>query len=147
MNPAHVLPLVMTSLISLTGCTPENKTPEILSATIVGNDRDAHNCIGSAGYTWSEVRQSCIRVWEEGVALEDKTVESSTSSAYIIAGPEHKNMELFLPIGGSVILKPTEDGKWQNTDGTYTLIENASNDLVIYNEDGGVLYVHEASKN
>ena len=30
----------------------------------VGADRDAHGCIGSAGYTWSEELGACIRPWE-----------------------------------------------------------------------------------
>ncbi len=31
---------------------------------LVGNDRDAHGCIGSAGYSWSETLQQCVRPWE-----------------------------------------------------------------------------------
>jgi len=30
-----------------------------------GSDRDAHGCIGSAGYTWCESAQKCLRMWEE----------------------------------------------------------------------------------
>ena len=33
--------------------------------TIVGNDRDEHGCIGSAGYEWCELKQKCMRTWEE----------------------------------------------------------------------------------
>ena len=40
--------------------TPDNQTP------IVGGDRDSHGCIPSAGYTWCEAKQKCIRSWEEG---------------------------------------------------------------------------------
>ncbi len=32
---------------------------------VVGDDRDSHGCIGSAGYTWCEVKQKCLRTWEE----------------------------------------------------------------------------------
>ncbi|MFH1046704.1 MAG: hypothetical protein V1738_00210 [Patescibacteria group bacterium] len=32
---------------------------------IVGRDRDEHGCIGSAGYSWCEAKQKCLRVWEE----------------------------------------------------------------------------------
>jgi hypothetical protein len=32
---------------------------------IIGNDKDKHGCIGSAGYTWCEEKQKCLRVWEE----------------------------------------------------------------------------------
>ncbi len=35
------------------------------STNLVGNDRDAHGCIGSAGYTWCAVKNKCLRVWEE----------------------------------------------------------------------------------
>lgn len=30
-----------------------------------GSDRDAHGCIASAGYSWCEAKQKCLRVWEE----------------------------------------------------------------------------------
>ena len=32
---------------------------------LVGNDTDAHGCKPSAGYSWCEAKQRCIRVWEE----------------------------------------------------------------------------------
>jgi len=32
---------------------------------VVGADRDAHGCIGSAGYVWCDQRQKCLRPWEE----------------------------------------------------------------------------------
>jgi hypothetical protein len=31
----------------------------------VGGDRDAHGCIGSAGYSWCDAKQKCLRIWEE----------------------------------------------------------------------------------
>jgi hypothetical protein len=37
---------------------------------IVGNDRDEHGCIGSAGYTWDAEIGSCIRVWEKNNICE-----------------------------------------------------------------------------
>ena len=41
------------------GVTP-TPTPPLL-----GGDRDAHGCIPSAGYGWCEVKQKCLRTWEE----------------------------------------------------------------------------------
>ncbi len=32
---------------------------------IVGNDKDTHGCIGSAGYSWCAEKSKCLRVWEE----------------------------------------------------------------------------------
>jgi hypothetical protein len=35
------------------------------STPIVGGDKDSHGCIPSAGYTWCEAKQKCLRSWEE----------------------------------------------------------------------------------
>ncbi len=40
---------------------PTTTAPE----NIVGGDQDEHGCIGSAGYSWCEVKNKCLRVWEE----------------------------------------------------------------------------------
>jgi len=36
---------------------------------LVGNDRDKHNCIKSAGYTWCQALGICVRPWEVGCPL------------------------------------------------------------------------------
>lgn len=36
---------------------------------VVGNDKDEHGCITSAGYTWCEVQRDCIRLWEKGIRM------------------------------------------------------------------------------
>lgn len=38
---------------------------ENVQQQMVGNDKDEHGCIGSAGYTWCEVKNKCLRTWEE----------------------------------------------------------------------------------
>jgi len=40
---------------------PKSSPPD----NIVGGDRDEHGCIGSAGYSWCETKQKCLRIWEE----------------------------------------------------------------------------------
>ncbi len=32
---------------------------------LIGGDKDAHGCLPSAGYSWCEVKQKCLRTWEE----------------------------------------------------------------------------------
>ncbi|HHQ45358.1 MAG TPA: hypothetical protein ENN13_04395 [Candidatus Altiarchaeales archaeon] len=32
---------------------------------LLGGDRDEHGCIPSAGYSWCETKQKCLRIWEE----------------------------------------------------------------------------------
>ena len=36
---------------------------------IIGVANDAHGCNGAAGYTWSEARKDCIRLFESGVKM------------------------------------------------------------------------------
>lgn len=36
---------------------------------LLGGDKDTHGCIGSAGYSWCEIKQKCLRVWEEKCEL------------------------------------------------------------------------------
>lgn len=36
---------------------------------IIGVANDAHGCNGAAGYTWSEARKDCIRLFESGIRM------------------------------------------------------------------------------
>lgn len=51
---------------------------------IVGNDRDAHGCIGSAGYSWCDVKNKCLRVWEEpcDAVSVDKEIQTLLANKY-----------------------------------------------------------------
>jgi len=77
MNKLSPICLAALSLILLSGCA--QKTTLEPTPPIVGGDRDAHGCIGSAGYSWCEAKQKCLRVWEE--KCESASAASSASSA------------------------------------------------------------------
>jgi len=49
--------------------TVKTATTDTVSVPMTGNDRDEHGCIGSAGYTWSVVKNDCIRIFEAGKRL------------------------------------------------------------------------------
>jgi len=40
-------------------------TPIVTQAIIVGSDSDEHGCKASAGYTWCQIKNKCLRTWEE----------------------------------------------------------------------------------
>ncbi len=40
------------------------------NAPLLGGDRDAHGCIGSVGYSWCQMKQKCLRPWEEGCDIK-----------------------------------------------------------------------------
>jgi hypothetical protein len=68
------------------GCSyPWVKPAPVASSTpIVGNDRDAHGCIPSAGYSWCELKQKCYRPWEES-CTSTPVVATSTVMNYLIS--------------------------------------------------------------
>lgn len=47
--------------------------------TIVGGDKDIHGCIGSAGYSWCETKQKCLRIWEEKCESQNPSPTPTTS--------------------------------------------------------------------
>jgi hypothetical protein len=71
-----------------------------VSGTLVGNDRDAHGCIPSAGYSWCEVKQKCLRVWEEKCQLVNATGAEGLEK---IPSPEQiKNFQAIKKIGNTL---------------------------------------------
>ncbi len=40
---------------------------------LIGGDQDAHGCLIAAGYSWCEVKNKCLRVWEEGCEETSET--------------------------------------------------------------------------
>src|SRR5271157_2762986 len=63
--------------------------PENNSTPIVGNDSDVHGCKGSAGYTWCDAKQACIRPWEEpceGNLTDTNVLSIAQNSSCVNAG-------------------------------------------------------------
>ncbi|WP_027375303.1 hypothetical protein [Chryseobacterium sp. UNC8MFCol] len=71
-----------------------------------GGDSDKHGCKGSAGYTFSVIKNDCVRLFEQSVQLKEvDNRKSYTSNATIIFSEDGQKAELFLPeSNGSLIL-------------------------------------------
>lgn len=82
----------------------KNKTETTaIDATVTENkagaDKDAHGCIGSAGYTWSVVKDSCIRPFEEGTKFTNYGNNTdSTKAAYVIVSNDKSKAEVFFAL-------------------------------------------------
>ena len=57
--------IITTLIIILIGIGTAFYLNNSYKPTPLGGDRDEHNCIGSAGYSWCEAKQICLRQWEE----------------------------------------------------------------------------------
>lgn len=49
---------------ALVDATPVN-TDEADKGALVGGDVDKNGCLGSAGYSWCQPKNKCLRIWEE----------------------------------------------------------------------------------
>lgn len=61
---------------------------------IVGGDRDAHGCIPSAWYVWSDSANACIRPWENQEAIEQ---DAMATRAYNAGITKYSNWNDFMP--------------------------------------------------
>lgn len=76
--------------------------------TIVGNDRDKHGCIGSAGYTWSVLKRECVRSFEltqtDKNAIELASIDN-TQKMVMLFSSNKKKVEVFYSGGDKVVNK------------------------------------------
>jgi hypothetical protein len=96
------------------------------ASPVVGADRDSNGCIGSAGYSYSQLQAKCLRLFESGIRLDPVAkTKGKALSAFIVFRSEagEGNAEIFLPgKQKSLLLKqvPGENaGLWRGP--SYTL--------------------------
>lgn len=80
---------------------------------MVGGDRDKHGCIGSAGYTFSTIKNDCIRVFDQKTQLKEVNAKgSATFNAAVIFSADNKQAEVFIPRSkSSIVLNRTRGTK------------------------------------
>ncbi len=66
---------------------------------LIGGDRDEHGCLGPAGYSWCEVKQKCLRVWEEKCEVGTSTTtpvvnepQASFSDEALVLSPKQNEL-------------------------------------------------------
>jgi len=62
--PATVLIALLAACSTPPAASPQTAAPVAPAPSMPGSDRDAHGCIGSAGYTWCRQSGQCERPWE-----------------------------------------------------------------------------------
>lgn len=121
MKKIFLLNLIFISLISCDKILKDkndSQDSEMSSREyIVGDDKDENGCVGSAGYTWSILKNDCIRVFEIGYRLNpiQRIEDEAVISAFIIFDEDKDRVELFLPnLDKSIILKENDKGIYKN---------------------------------
>jgi hypothetical protein len=79
--PLVLILIVVGALVLLGGSYLVIKKAQAPSSQpILGGDKDIHGCIGSAGYSWCEPKQKCLRVWEESCETATSTVTTTSTT-------------------------------------------------------------------
>lgn len=85
---------------------------------VLGGDKDVHGCKGSAGYTYSQIKNDCVRVFEQKIKLKEVSSDKSyTSMTAVIFSKDMKKAEVFIPYENaqSIILERAGKSKmWKS---------------------------------
>lgn len=117
---------------------PNQKVEE--QEELVGADRDEHGCISSAGFSWSELQQTCVQLWEAGVRLDPVEMKEGDEviSAFVLFNKDESKAEVVLPNKeGSVILDKKSENLYEKDEYSYDDKEGALsiNGKVAYKEE------------
>ncbi|MGE8431299.1 MULTISPECIES: hypothetical protein [Chryseobacterium] len=79
---------------------------------IVGGDVDVHGCRASAGFTYSQIKNVCVKVFEQKIKLKEvDSDKSSTSMTAVIFSKDMKRAEIFIPEGNAKSIILDKEGK------------------------------------
>jgi len=73
----YLILVMIISLFLIIGCNTEKP---------IGGERDEHGCLPTAGYTWCESKQKCLRTWEEECPNGEEVVGECVSDDDCIKG-------------------------------------------------------------
>ena len=141
---AILLGVLIVVYVPFAPASPQEGVGQKPTAPLVGADKDVHGCIASAGYTYSVVRQECVRVWEVGTALMPTIqIGEPVLAAYVIRSANWQHAEVFLPgQEGSFVLTlqaAPGDSTWTDTYGTWKLTYDKIQGWKLF-QDGQAVY-------
>lgn len=91
-----------------------------------GGDVDAHGCRASAGYTFSVIKNDCVRIFEQEIQLNELHPEGeSTSISAVIFSKNTKKAEIFIPgsSAGVILSRQGKKGSYVWTKGEFQLLQ------------------------
>ena len=103
--------LILFPFLSLmTGCSSKSEKKQ---QQLVGNSKDDHGCLTSAGYCWSEAKKDCIRIWEVGTK-----VVAGEKHLFVVFAPDSVQAEIFAGSGKKLLCtKQAEKMIWVPSEG------------------------------
>jgi|SRR3954463_3919085 len=91
----------------------------------VGGDKDKHGCRISAGYTFSIIKNECVRVFEQQIQLSEVNPTGTSSSiSAVIFSEDKKRAEVFIPgsKAGVILSRKGKEGSYVWKKGKISLV-------------------------
>lgn len=140
-----VIPALFLAAVLAVGCGSVNSkkgaATKAAKQQLVGNDRDSHGCIASAGYQWSELLQECIRPFEKGLRLDPVAGNPVNGMTCLVFNADSSKVEVFLPASEKrPILERQPNGECWRSDAMSSLSVQREGDGWTASLDGEVKY-------
>ena len=97
---------IVSGLVCFSACR------SVQAPQLIGGNKDEHGCLTAAGYTWSELRGDCIRIFEDGVRVDDPSLQPSLAS-YAVFAADSGRVEVFRPSPFRNEILDRKGGVWQ----------------------------------
>lgn len=132
MKKTVFLSVITLIMMSCNSNTSNKKVSEVISeevkeeVTAVGGQKDEHGCLTSAGETWSELRKTCLQIFNEGIRLNPIEIEEGKAiiSSFVLFNEDKTKVELFFPTESpTIILDIAKDNIYKNDKYEYNAIE------------------------
>lgn len=92
------LTLISFMLVSCQGSGQKDTSNDSSSSLPpIGGVKDKHGCLVSAGYTWSKIKEDCIRPWEGTITMNiTDTSTNFETAAFVLLDSIKQQAELFI---------------------------------------------------
>lgn len=134
--------LFIISLLLITG-RQSNRTASSADTdtlSMVGASKDKNGCLTSAGFSWSQLKNNCIRPFELNISMNIlNTSQSYQTAAFVYIDSLQNKAEIFIPEEeSSIVLNHRNDSLFTN--GKFNLAKEnfcwtlSLNDIKLYQE-------------
>ncbi len=121
---------ILATCVMAAGCSSAHRTKNTQQKAepqrMVGNDRDSHGCLPSAGYQWSELLKDCIRPFEKGVRLDPVAGNPSNGMTCLVFNADSSKVEVFLPsqTAHPILERQPQGDRWASPSEPELLVSN-----------------------
>lgn len=102
----------------------------------IGGNKDEHGCLIAAGYSWSILKQDCIRPFDLETKLKD--LKNSNFGGYLLFSADHKQVEVFgVEFKPSIVLDAEGPDTYLSKDKKYKMAKDAQKHWLVSKIENG----------